>query len=219
MVPIYNNKSAERIIQNYAEEIREISASCGLPGPFLRAILYQEITQIDLVDLLVDEVVRLNWKTYSLRERLTGGAGKSGTMNRGRSLKGKLDSSTGYAQIFAFVAINAVNFAAERGITTYEHLGIKADHVLDPETPADRRDMWHRLNRDRMFNLRAAALNLIAAAEEVTGRIGFDGYSEEEIKRIFTRYNGTMKQISPYGEETYLHYLRYAGRETEEGEK
>ena len=219
MIPIYNSRAVERIIQKHAEDIHEISAVYGLPGPFLQAILYQEITQIDLVDLLVDEAVRLNWKAYSLRERLTGNTGKNGTMNRGRSLRGKLDSSTGYAQIFAFVAINAVNFAVERGLITYEDLGIRSDHILDPDLPADRRYMWHRLNRDKSFNLKAAALNLIAAAEEVTGRIGFDGYSAEEIKRIFTRYNGTMKQISPYGEEAYLHYLRYAGRETEEGKK
>ena len=219
MFQIYNDSAAERIIQKHAAEIRDISACCGLPGPFLQAVLYQEITRIDLIDLLVDGAVRLNWMAYTVRERLTGGTVRSGTMNRGRSLRGKLDSSTGYAQIFAFVAINAVNFAAERGLLTYEDLGIRSDHVLDPDLPADRRYMWHRLNRDRSFNLKAAALNLIAAAEEVTGRIGFDGYSVEEIKRIFTRYNGTLKQISPYGEETYLHYLRYAGREKEEGKK
>ena len=212
MVPIYNSKAAERIIQKYAGDISEISACCGLPAPFLQAILFQEITQIDLIDLLVDGVVRLNWRTYTLRERVTGGNGPDKAMNRGRSLRRKLDSSTGYAQIFAFVAINAVNFAVERGLITYEDLGIQADYTLDPDLPADCRYMWNRLNRDRVFNLKAAALNLIAAAEEVTGRIEFGGYSAEEVKRIFTRYNGTMKQISPYGEEAYRHYLRYAGR-------
>ena len=213
MLQIYNDNAAERIILKYAEEICEISSRYGLPGPYLQAVLFQEITRIDLIDLLVDEAVRLNWMMYSLRDRVTGGAANSGTMNRGRSLIKKLDSSTGYAQIFAFVAINAVNFAAERGITAYEDLGIQADHILDPDHPPDRCWMWHRLNRDRVFNLKAAALNLIAAAEEMTGRIDFAGYSMEEIKRIFTRYNGTIKKISPYGEETYLHYLRYARME------
>ena len=212
MLRIYSGSAAERILQRYAEDIREIAADFALPGPFLQAVLYQEITQIDLIDLLVDEIVRLNWLLYTLRERVTGGSVRNRTMNRGRSLLWKLDSSTGYAQIFAFVAINAVNFAAERGIIGNGALDIHTDHTLDPETPADRREMWHRLNRDRVFNLKAGALNLIAAAEEVTGRIDFSGCSPEEIKRIFTRYNGTMKQVSPYGEETYLHYLRYAGR-------
>ena len=216
MLQIYNSNASERILKTYAEDIREITASYALPAPFLQSILYQEITRIDLTDLLVDAYVRLNWMICSIQERINGGMPGNRTMNRGRSLKWKLDSSTGYAQIFAFVAINAVNFAVEHGITTYQELGIHSDHVLDPDTPADRRWMWHRLNHDRVFNLKAAALNLIAAAEEVTGRIDFAGYSEEEIKRIFTRYNGTMKQISAYGEEAYRHYLRYAGRGGEE---
>ena len=211
MFRLYSSRSAERILQKYAEDIRRISARYGLPGPFIRAFLYQEITHIDLADLLVDLTVRLNWLLYPLRERSRGDS--TGTMNRGRTLIGKLDSSTGYAQIFAFVGIDAVNFAAERGLTTYEALGIPGDHVLDPDRPADRRWMWRRLNRDRTFNLEVASLNLISAAEEVTGRIDFAGYSEEEIKRVFTRYNGTAKQISPYGEETYRHYLRYAEQE------
>lgn len=217
MLQIYNSSAAERILRKHAGDVREITESYGLPGPFLQAILFQEITRIDLADLLVDGIVRLNWAVYSLWERLNGDAVGNRTMNRGRSVIRKLDSSTGYAQIFAFVAINAVNFAAEQGITGYEDLGFRSDHILDPDDPADRRWMWHRLNRDRVFNLKAAALNLIAAAEEVTGRIDFSGYTVEEIKRIFTRYNGTMRQITPYGEETYLHYLRYAGREESRG--
>lgn len=118
-------------------------------------------------------------------------------MNRGRSLKWKLDSSTGYAQIFAFDAINAVNFAVERGLSTYETLGIPEDHRLVPDRPADRLWIWRSLNRDRPFSLEVASLNLISATEEVTGRIDYCHYSPEDIKRIFTRYNGTMKQISP----------------------
>ena len=209
MVPIYSSSAAERILLKYEADIRAISAGYDLPAPCLQAILYQEITRIDLADLLVDGAVRLNWLTYPLRERLAGG---QGTIHRGRSLFRKLDSSTGYAQIFAFVAINAVNFAVEHGITTGEELGIPPGHIPDPDRPADRRWMWLRLNRDPVFNLRAAALNLLAAAEEVTGRTEFTGFSAEELKRVFTRYNGTMKRISPYGEEAYLHYLRYGGR-------
>ena len=57
----------------------------------------------------------------------------------------------------------------------------------------------------------AAALNLLSAAEEKTGRIDFPSYSPEELKLIFTRYNGTVPHITPYGEAVYRHYLRYAG--------
>ena len=66
MFQIYNDSAAERIIQKHAAEIRDISACCGLPGPFLQAVLYQEITRIDLIDLLVDGAVRL--KRYAGKE-------------------------------------------------------------------------------------------------------------------------------------------------------
>ena len=59
---------------------------------------------------------------YFFQEYVTGRAVGNRIMNRGRSLKWILNSSSGYAQIFAFVAINAVNFAVERGLTTYATL-------------------------------------------------------------------------------------------------
>ena len=41
----------------------------------------------------------------------------------------------------------------------------------------------------------------------MTGRIDFEHYTPEEMKLIFTRYNGNLKQISPYGEKAYQYYL------------
>ena len=195
MLKLYSPKSAERTIRRYDSRIDEIAERYQLPGPFIRALLYTELIRIDLFDLIADLVVRVN-----LSRGASGGAG----------LLHKRDSSTGPGQIFGFVAINAANFAAERGLVSYASLGLP-ERRLDPDSPDDLRLVWNRLNRDPAFNIELSALNLISAAEEVTGRIDFHDYSPDEIRRIYTRYNGTVPHITPYGEEAYRHYLRYSG--------
>ncbi len=193
MLKLFNPKAAERIIARYAPQINEISSRFALPAACIKAILYQEITGIDLFDILVDLLVQRNQRR--------------GIFGPGRLQK--TDSSTGYAQIFGFVAINALNFAADRGLASYAALGVPTDHRLDPAALPDIRLVWGRLHRDPIFNMTAAALNLLSAAEEKTGRIDFPSYSPEELKLIFTRYNGTVPHITPYGEAVYQHYLRY----------
>ena len=199
MLKLYSEKAAERIIARYAAWIETLSARYAMPGACLKAILFSELTAIDALDPLADALVRFNQRRA--------GTGSVGT----RGIFGKTDSSTGYAQIFAFVAINAVNFAADRGLTSYAALGLPADHRLDPASLPDLRLVWGRLHREPEFNLEAAALNLLSAAEEMTGRIDFASCSPEELKLIFTRYNGSFRDVSPYGEAAYRHYLRYLG--------
>ena len=41
----------------------------------------------------------------------------------------------------------------------------------------------------------------------MTGRIEFDGYSPEEIKLIFSRYNGNVRHITAYGEKAYAYFV------------
>ncbi len=197
MLKLYSPKTAERIIRARRGAIEKISARFCLPAPFIRALLYTELVRIDVLDPLADLVVRIN---------LRRGAGA------GTGLLRKRDSSTGYGQIFGFVAINAANFAADRGIADYASLGLPA-HRLDPDSSEDLWLMWSRLNRDPEFNIALSALNLIYAADEVTGRTDFTDFTPEEIQRIYTRYNGTAKQVTPYGEEAYRTYLRYAAEE------
>ena len=190
MLMLYSPKAAERIIGKYDRTIEAVSMRYALPAPLIRALLYTELVRIDIFDPAVDLLVRLNSAlgTDFLRRR---------------------DSSTGYGQIFAFVAINAANFAAERGLASYAALGLP-ERRLDPSDAADLRLVWRRLNREPDFNIEMSSLNLISAADEVTGRIDFSSFTPEEIKRIYTRYNGTAPKITPYGEEAYSHYLRYA---------
>lgn len=204
MLRLYSDRAAERIIRRLDGLIRAIEARYALPAPVLQAVLYQEITQIDLLDILADLLVALNW----LRLTLTG---RMQRLPQRRGLLCKLDSSTGYAQIFARVGIDAINFALGRGLPVPGWLALPGGRRLSADDPRDLRDVWRRLNRDRAFNLELAALNLLAAAEEKTGRVDFASYPPEELQRIFTRYNGTSPSVSAYGRAAYAHYVRYSG--------
>ena len=137
MLKLNSPQAAERILRKYRSKIDEIAACYALPAPFLEAVLYVEITGIDLFDPLADLLVRFN-------------RGKKG------ALLGKRDSSTGYGQIFGFVAINAANFAVERGLTSYAALGLP-ERRLDADDAADLRYVWTRLNREPEFNIEMTA--------------------------------------------------------------
>lgn len=184
MLKLISRRRAERILRSCGPRIRELSRKYRIPAPVIQAILYQEMTQIDLLDLAADLAVWTN-------------------------LFPKKDSSTGYAQIFGYVGIRAVNFAVDRGLTDYAALGISADHRLDSQNPKDVRRIWLLLHRDPRANLEIATLNLLSAAEEMTGRIDFEHYSEEELKRVLTRYNANVQSVTAYGEAVYRHVQRY----------
>ena len=205
MFRLYSTSMTERIIKRLTPRIRALSERYAIPAAVLQAVLYQEITKIDVLDIAADLLVRFNWLRLTLRGKL------DGEMPTGLSPWNKLDSSTGYAQIFARVGIDAINFALDRGLTTMEALKIPVQRRLDRDRPRDVRLIWRLLKRSKSFNLELAALNLLAAAEEKTGRIDFASFSPEELKLIFTRYNGTGKAVSAYGKAAYQQYLRYTG--------
>ena len=198
MLRLFSPNAAERFIARYDGTIRDVAARYALSAPFIRALLYTELVRIDVLDPLADLLVRLN--------------------GNGAGFLRKRDSSTGCGQIFGFVAINAANFAVARGLTTYAALGLP-ERRLEPSSVSDLRLVWNRLNREPEFNIELSALNLIAAADEVIGRIDFSAFTPEEVQRVYTRYNGTAPQITPYGEEAYRHYLRYAAAEQPEIDK
>lgn len=180
----YSIKRTEHIITNMTPKIETVAQKYGMPAAALKAVLRKEMPQINWMDFAADLAVAC------------GGILKQ-------------DSSTGYMQIFGWVGLNAVNFAVDEGLATYQSLGLRVDHRLDPHNRADVRWIWKKMQTDRTANLEIAALNLISCAKEMTGRIDFVHYTEEEWKLLFTRYNQNTRKVTPYGEETYAHYVRY----------
>lgn len=191
MLKTISEKKAEAILAENSPWIQTLSERYRIPQAVIKAILYMEMTGMDIMDPIADAVVR------------TG-------------LFSKKDSSTGYAQIFGWVGIKAVNFAADRGMTDYEKLHIPSDRRLDPRNQDDVRLMWKYLRSNKETNMEVAVLNMLCAAEEMTGRIDFSTYSEEELKLVLTRYNADTDHITRYGEEAYRHYLRYLESEKKE---
>lgn len=184
MLKIISPRRAERILEKNGAWIGELSERYGIPDALLRAVLYKEMTEIDLLDLAADLVVAAG-------------------------VFAKKDSSTGYAQIFGKTGVESINFAVGRGLTSYRALGLPCSGMLDPNDPKDVRMVWKRLRRDRKFNLEVEALTLLSAAQEMTGRIGFPEYSDEELKLILTRYNANVHEITRYGEEAFALYEKY----------
>lgn len=195
MLTLYSPQMARKIVAENAALIENICAPYHLPSACLKAILLMEIPQIDLKDLIADVTVNLNWQRYSLTKRYSP---DRHTRNPFR----KFDSSTGFGQIFAQVAIDAILFAESMGLPVF--LGISGE--LFPFRPEDVKRVWKRLKHDKVFNLSCSALNLLHAAFQMTGRIDFENYTDEELKLIFSRYNGNVRTISAYGEKAFQYY-------------
>ena len=206
MIRLYGAKKAERLVAEYSPWIETVSARYGIPAACMKAVLRKEIADIDLFDPLADHVVALNWRRFDLCRLFC----KTYEPRKSRGVFAKTDSSTGYAQIFAWVAIDAVNYALSRGLEGEEGLGIAPGERLSKDSARDRERMWRLLCRDKKFNIRMGILNLIAAAEEVNGHTDFVGYLPEEYKKMFTRYNANTRTITPYGEEVYRYYRQYS---------
>ena len=183
MIKCYSQQSAETILSRYRPWIHELCARYGLPDALLRAVLYKEMTEMDRLDLAADIVAA------------------SGIFR-------KKDSSTGYGQVFGKTAVTAVNFAVDYSLTTYKDLGLPTDRRLDENSVRDCRTVWKCLYKDKYFNIEIAALTLLCAAHEMTGRYDFGSFDEQELKLILTRYNADVKQVTPYGEEVFALYQK-----------
>jgi len=185
MIKLINPGKAEGIIKRYDAWIGQVAERYQVPAALIKAVLYQEMTQIDLLDPVADIAVQIAPR-YSR------------------------DSSTGYAQVFGRVGLVAVNFAVDHGLATYESLGISSDHRLDEASRRDVRKVWRKLHEDPKANIEIATLNLLVAADEMVGRLDFGTFSDDEIKLILSRYNANTNQVTSYGEQAFQHYRRYS---------
>lgn len=198
MIHLYSEEQALQMLERCGSDISRICLECGLPPACLKAVLMMELKRMDILDPLADTVVAVNWLGAPLLHP---------SPDTGNPLQ-KLDSSTGYGQIFSRVAIEAIRFAREHGISCAAISDLKPG--LSPDDQEDLRLVWRRLNRDQVFNLSCSALNLLHCAWQMTGRLAFGSYSPQELKLIFTRYNADVKQVTAYGEEAYAWYLRFS---------
>lgn len=206
MVKRYSKRQIERIMEACEDWIDTVAAQIRLPAPCIRAVLRRELGEMDLLDPVADAAVRFYWFRYRLRKPLyRAGLLHSPLPGWRRGFLGKRDSSTGYGQIFAYVAIAAANYGVDRGLIRYDWLGL--ERRMDPDSPEDLCRMWRLLHRDWQANIALSALNLLAAGEEVNGHADFSRYTPEQLQLAFTRYNANVRHITGYGRAVYDLYL------------
>jgi peptidoglycan hydrolase-like protein with peptidoglycan-binding domain len=100
------------------------------------------------------------------------------------------DSSTGWGQIFGWVAIDARNYCIDQGI-------INGDRLTD----SDKMSVWKRLRDEPTYNISTAAyLTLYNAHQIGVPRPGLDT-SDSDTQAILARYNGTDEGSEKYGGE------------------
>ena len=208
MLGLYSRRKIASLLAEWEPKLEEIGRKYPVDVCCVKAVLFTEMLRINMLDVAADFAVHSYWLRGDIRRKLF----EAGFLKSDRPLLGgrvfcKKDSSVGLAQIFGFVAIDAINFAIGRGFALAAELGVPEGRRLDKSRDEDLRYIWTRALRDRGFNIELCALNLLAAAQERTGRVDFGSYSPEELKLIFTRYNGTVNGISSYGEEAYARYL------------
>ena len=181
MFRIISDKKAQEIILKNDSYIKEISNKYNVPTAIIKAVLFMELSQIDIFDILADLIVKLR-------------------------LPIKKDSSTGVGQIFGKVGLEAILFALDAKIIDKDYLGI--DHKLDINNPNDIRLIWNKL-QDTKTNIEVSTLNILHCAKQMTNRIDFNSYNEDELKLILTRYNQNTNKITPYSTKAYSYYLEY----------
>jgi hypothetical protein len=104
-------------------------------------------------------------------------------------------SSTGIAQIFAKTAIRARNWAVSQGLISGANLDAEDWHVMQK--------VWTSLHDDGNYNISTVPLVLFQGGTEV----GVTGqrltYSDDDIRKLFARYNGVGADSDHYGAELF----------------
>ncbi len=160
------------ILMNYDDIVTKYSKQFKVRKSLIQTIIMWECGVEGLDDSLADTAVKTYYET---------GIGKN-------------DCSTGICQIFASTAINAFNFAIDRGIIT--------GNKMNPNNEGDLKTVWYQLNGDVDYNIKMASLNLLYCAYQKNG--GYDYDTEEyKVKNILSRYNGTGEAANEYGIRNY----------------
>ena len=178
MIRVISQEKAMEILAEQGPWIEEVGRRYQVPPAAIKAVLFKEMIQTDILDPLADLAVE------------TG-------------LTSRKDSSTGYGQIFGRTGLLAVNHALDEGLATYASLGLDTDHRLSEKNPEDIRLVWKKLKSDERFNIEICALNLRCCALEMTGRTDFSSFSDEETRLTLTRYNANVRHVTAYGEDAF----------------
>ena len=172
--------------------ICEIAGQLCIPAEWILGIMEHEMAMMNVLDVVADRLVILYWYVWRLLNRLH--VHHNPVWKRHGMIRN--DSSTGYGQIFARTAMEALDFARMHQICDPQ-CTFSSDH------PEDMWKVWKRLHTDRRFNVLVCGLCLIHAGTRINGTRPTQAYTPDEVQKMFSRYNANTETITEYGIEVY----------------
>ncbi|WP_432944218.1 glycoside hydrolase domain-containing protein [Kribbella sp. CA-253562] len=189
---LHNESEAIDVIVAYDEQITNLARSYGVRKAFVQSEIYWEFWKQSLEDPIKDSLVLAFYAYMHAHEAwMENPIGPAPTPPLG----GAEDCSTGIAQIFAATAIRGRNWAYNEGLIPGPPLNGEDWHVVE--------QVWNSLHDDGTYNVASVPLVLFEGAENVgiTGR-RLD-YTDDELKAIFARYNGSGEGAQMHGREVF----------------
>lgn len=149
--------------------LTRLSRDLGFRKALIQAPIIWELRKLNAADMIADDAVKAGQRD---------------------------DSSTGWAQIFAYRAIQANNFCVEQELIN----GV----LLDEED--DLRDIWFQLHEDQIFNARSASYLLFFNSELLANEgtpvpLPSLTTTRNDSQLLLQRYNGRGPDAEAYGHE------------------
>lgn len=191
------------ILYSYDKQITDISNTYMLPKTYIQSVLFRELRCYYVQDSVADVMVATKYKNLEYKEYYDSLSFYDKLFMPYPILIGKDDSSTGYGQIFAKTAINANNWAVNKGV--------KSGTIYDYNNWKERKIVWENLKYDHNYNIEICALVLMWGITTEEFDISnlhhkYWLYDESEIKAVLKRYNGYGDGATDYGETVYKVY-------------
>lgn len=188
------------IVLKYDETITYYCNRFAVSKELVQTILLRELWTLSAQDTATDAMVRTyfnykcsyeDWENLPTVVRmLTSPPQPAGIMLE--------DCSTGIGQMYAYVAINAHNLAIDnRLISGNKYNSDDWHHIYE---------FWCSLNNDDYFAIKMITLELYHCAEYANVFGPLYNLTENQIKAILSRYNGTGDAAVNYGKECYEYY-------------
>ncbi len=191
------------ILYSYDKQITDISNTYMLPKTFIQSVLFRELRCYYIQDSAADVLVALKYQNLEYKEYYDSLSFYEKLSMPFPLLTGIDDSSTGFGQIFAETAINANNWAVNKGI--------KSGTIYDYNNWKERKFVWENLKYNHNYNIETCALVLMWGVTTKEFDISdlhhkYWLYDESEIKAVLKRYNGYNDGATDYGETVYKVY-------------
>ncbi|EOO95428.1 glycoside hydrolase domain-containing protein, partial [Bacillus cereus] len=191
------------IIVKHDKLLTNLSQTYSMRKAMIQAVLFRELFCYGVDDPIADTAVQIYFTykdDYEKWDKLPDSV-KAVTPPPIALPVMKEDSSTGFGQIFAFTAIDSINYAV--------NIKLISEKIYDTSNWKDMKYIWYKLKDDEEFNLKTGPLVLIRAANLVGLNNNYYDYDENQIKKALARYNGPGDKAVEYGKAAYKLYLAF----------